>query len=170
MTRVRPKVVVFLVLLCGGTLGWGVPNAAAAITLTLTISPSTISFADASPTTTATITANSTVAGHVVVGGASATSAWSVHGLANGDLTAGSNTVGISNVTWTSAKTSGNCNNFCNCAAGTASKLSGQLMINGQGNTGGGGVSCTNTYRLTNSWSYVPGSYSQTMTITITAP
>jgi hypothetical protein len=163
-------IVVLLVVLCGSTLGWGVPTAAAAVTLTLTISPSTISFVDASPTTTPTITANSTVAVHVVVGGASAGTAWSVHGLANGDLTAGSHTVAISNVTWTSAKTSGTCNNFCNCVAGTASKTSGQSMISGSGNTAGGGVTCTNTYRLTNSWSYFPGSYSQTMTITITAP
>jgi hypothetical protein len=170
MTRVRPKSAVFLILLCVSTLGWGVPTAAAAVTLTLTISPSTISFADASPTTTPTITANSTVAVHVVVAGASASNTWSVYGLANGDLTAGSHVVAISNVTWTSAKTSGSCNVNCTCIAGTASKISAQSMISGRGDTALSGVSCTNTYRLTNSWSYFPGSYSQTMTITITAP
>jgi hypothetical protein len=138
--------------------------------LTLTITPSTVSFPDANPTTTPSIPGNTSVALLLRAGGGAATDPWSVKALASGDLLAGANSIAISNVTWTSAKTAGSCNNFCTCQGGTASRLAQQTMLSGQGNTSGSGVTCTQNYSLANSWFYTPGNYSQVMVITAASP
>jgi hypothetical protein len=79
---------------------------------------------------------------------------------AGGDLTAaGGATIGIGNLTWV---VSG-----AGFAAGTAA--SGSAVSVGSW-TGPGAHNGTQTYRLVNSWAYATGSYSVTLTYTLTAP
>ena len=146
----------------------GAPGASwAAISFQLTVTPSSISFADANPTTTPSIVANSTVFVVLKVSGAGST-LWSVGALANGDLVSGGNSISIANLTWTvSGPFNGSCQ--CSCHAGTLSKVSRQVIFNGQGNTTNSPV-CTQTFSLVNGWSYRVGAYSQTVTITATSP
>lgn len=156
--------------LVAGCLLLNVHASHAAPALFLTITPSAITFPDASPTTTPSIPATAAVAVQVTAVGGLPTDAWSVQALASGDLAAGPNSIAISNVTWTSAQTAGNCLNWCTCQAGTASRVAPQGMIAGQGSTGVFGVTCTQNYRLANNWSYRPGAYTQVITITATSP
>jgi hypothetical protein len=146
----------------------------AAISGSLTISPTTISFADASPTTSPTIAANSTVRVSIIVSGAYTYQTWSVHGLANGNLVSGTNTIAIGNITWTETRYSGSCpsGRICTCvASGTMSSTTPVNLITGRGNTQTSpGFQCTATFSLANRWSYNPGTYSQSFVITFTAP
>jgi len=143
-------------------------NLRAAPTLTLIITPSSTSFPDASPTSAAVIAANASVQLTVRMTGAQASDTWHVSQLASGDLISAGLSIGIENVTWTSTRTSGSCNN-CSCQSGTSSKTAPALTIQGAGNTGSG-VTCTQSYNLANSWTYKPGAYSQMVTITASAP
>ncbi|MDD5543224.1 MAG: hypothetical protein PHX83_08620 [Acidobacteriia bacterium] len=139
----------------------------------LTISPTSISFADANPTTNPSITANSTVLIGIAVAGASSTQAWSVHGMANGDLNSATSSIPISNVSWTGVQSSGNCpsGHTCICDNGTMSKTTPVNLINGVANTQTGpGFQCTATFSMVNSWSYDSASYTQSFVITFTSP
>jgi hypothetical protein len=141
-----------------------------AINFTLTLTPTAISFLDASPTTVSSIPANLSVRVRIRVTGA-ASQSWSVHALANGDLVSGSGSIPISNISWTATldTSAGTCPSGCFCSGGTASKLTPQLIMNGQGNTNST-PACTTNYSLANSWSFNAGSYSQTVTFTASAP
>jgi hypothetical protein len=105
----------------------------------------------------------------VIVAGATKNETWSTTSLAYGDLVSGSSTIGSANVTWTATKAGGGCGN-CACTNGVVSKTIPQSVLQGQGNTNGLGVTCTQNYSLANSWSYAPGTYTQTLTITTTSP
>lgn len=135
-------------------------SVAAAQTLSLSISPSTITFAAADPDTTPSIVAPSITVSYQVrnnFGGS-----WRISLLASGDLTAGSATIGISNVTWTASPTPP-------FQAGTLSGTLAQTLASGTGN-----VTLTTTgtvvFRLANSWTYNVGSYSTSVVFTLTAP
>ena len=86
---------------------WGVSvliaPSAGAQTLTLTVSPSTITFAAADPDTTPSIAASSITVSYRVRNNAAGS--WRISLLASGDLTAGSATIPITNVTWTASPT-----------------------------------------------------------------
>lgn len=87
---------------------------------------------------------------------------WSLTALAGGDLIAGPATVDITNVSWTATPAPP----FQN---GTLSKTVAQRMASGTGNVNpatNGSV----TFRLANSWNYSAGSYTQTVTFTLSAP
>jgi hypothetical protein len=144
-------------------------------TLGMRLSPTTLSFPDANPTTTPVIQGNQVIAVRVRVRNALPSDSWSVHAQAAGELQSLTlfDRIPIANTAWTVTQGGGACN--CTCQAGTNSSAVPQLMLTGQGNTGagvGGGndVRCFQRYTLSNSWTYNPGSYSQIVTITLTAP
>ncbi len=133
-------------------------NATVSATAKLDLSSLVVNFPDADPDTTASITvAPITV---TAKGKTSAGSNITLTVLASDDLkTAGSDVIGIANITWT---VSG-----AGFAAGTMSKTSAQSLASWSGS---GSRSGTQTYALANSWSYATGSYSTSVTYTLTAP
>ena len=139
-------------------------------TLRLRLNPTTLSFPDANPTTTPVIQGNRTIRVRVRVRNALPSDSWSVNALAGGELLSLTppDMIPIANTAWTVAQGGGACN--CTCQAGTNSSAVPQLMLIGQGNTGSNDVRCRQRYTLSNSWAYNPGSYSQIVTITLTAP
>lgn len=163
----------FLSCLVIGLLVWGGGTALYAATATqtltinatisaraeLTLSPTTISFADASPTTSPSVAANSTVAVTADVRTGSASTA-TLTALAGGDLTSGSDTIPVSNVTWTASGSP--------FIAGTMNKTTAQSAATFS--AGSGSFSGTYTFAFANSWSYNTGSYTQSVTYTLTAP
>jgi hypothetical protein len=147
-----------------------VTPASAQVSFSLVVSPDTVSFPDANPTTTPSIPASAAVVWGVKVQVPLADMAapWSASALSNGDLQSGPDTIAIPNVSWTSVDVSAvKCTN-CTCFAGTASSVASQLVFAGTGSTDG--FTCRATFSLANSWSYDPGSYSQTMVITASSP
>jgi hypothetical protein len=153
-----------LVLMAGGAFAANDPktltvNATVSAAAKLTVAPATISFLDADPDTTPIITSLDTVA----VTAKAKTSKGSnvtLTVLANGDLSeGGGGTIDISNVSWTVVGAG-----FVN---GTMSKTGAQSAGSWSNS---GDRSGTFTYKLTNSWSYATGSYTQTATYTLTAP
>ena len=134
-------------------------NATVSSRAELTLSPLTINFPDASPTTTPNIPADSTVTVTANVRtGSSSTPTLTV--LANGDLLSGGDSIPISNVTWTASG-----------APFIAGTMNNSVAQDGASfGTGSGSYSGTYTYTLANSWAYVPGNYTQTVTYTLTAP
>ncbi len=143
-------------------------------TLGMRLSPTTLSFPDANPTTTPVIQGNQMITLRVRVRSALPSDSWSVHALAGGELlSVPPDMIPIANTAWTVSQGGGPCN--CTCQVGTNSSAVPQLMLIGQGNTGGGigggnDVRCLQRYTLSNSWAYNPGIYSQIVTITLTAP
>jgi hypothetical protein len=133
--------------------------AAGAQTLSLTISPSTITFSAADPDTTPSIAAPSVSVYYWVLN--NATGSWRISLLASGDLTAGTATIGINNVTWTASPTP-------TFRAGTLSRTLAQTLASGTGSTGF--TTGTVVFRLANSWTYNVGSYSTSVVFTLTAP
>jgi len=125
----------------------------------LTLGVSAINFADADPDTSPSV-ANTegavTVTAKVRTGAASI--ATLTH-LAGGDLTSGSNTIAISNVTWTVTG--------AGFVAGTMNKTTAQSAGSW---TGSGSYSGTFSYSIVNSWSYPTGTYAASTTYTLTAP
>ena len=164
--RVLQYVWVVLAALVTGPLV--VEPAEAQITLRLRVNPLTVSFPDANPTTTPLIPGNQIIRVRVRVRNALSAESWSVTALAGGDLLSGLDAIPISNMAWTVTQAGRPCT--CTCQAGTQSDAVPQLMLIGQGNTAGSGVQCRQSYRLSNSWAYNPGSYAQIATITLTAP
>jgi hypothetical protein len=79
--------------------------------------------------------------------------------LASGDLIAGTNTIAISNMTWTATETG--------YQAGTMNKGTAQTAGSW---TGSGQRAGTFSYFLANSWSYIVGNYSTSINYTLTAP
>ena len=147
-----------LLLIACAVILW--PGHAAAQTLTMTISPSTITFANSDPDTTPTITApNITVTYRVQSNGSNN---WRITLLAGGDLTAGSDIIPITNVTWTATPVPP-------FQSGTLSKTVAQTLASG---TGSVTTSKTGTvsFKLANSWSYNVGSHTASVVFTISAP
>ena len=124
----------------------------------LTLSSNTASFADADPDVTANLTAAPITIDvktrTAAAGGVTLTV------LAGGDLTnAASDIIAINNLSWTVGGTAG-------FTAGTMSATVAQSL----GTFSSGALTDTQTYSLVNSWSYKTGSYSATITYTLTAP
>jgi hypothetical protein len=87
---------------------------------------------------------------------------WTLTVLANGDLLAGPSTVDISNVTWVATPAPP----FQN---GVLSKTVAQRLASGTGTVNPARQGQV-TFRLTNSWNYSAGLYTQTIVFTLTAP
>jgi hypothetical protein len=130
-------------------------NAAASLTLGV----NTVTFADADPGTTASITATEGAITVTAKARTSANGAVTLTVLAADDLKSGSDSIGIGNVTWTVSGTG--------YQAGTLNKSSAQSVGSW---TGPGVRSGALTFALANSFTYATGSYSTTVTYTLTAP
>ena len=134
-------------------------SATVAATAKLTLTSATVTFPDADPDVTPSIPANEgaiTVTAKAKTGAASPVT---LTLLAATDLTSGSDTIAISNVTWTA--TGGG------FVAGTMNNSVAQTVGSW---TGSGNRTGTQSFVLANSWSYATGSYSAAATYTLTAP
>jgi hypothetical protein len=79
---------------------------------------------------------------------------------AGGDFVSGGDTIGINNMTWTTAGAG-------YAAGGTMSSATAQPVGNW---TGTGANNGTQTYTLVNDWNYAPGNSAVTLTYTLTTP
>ena len=134
-------------------------NAAVASRATLTLGSSAINFPDADPDETLSIPANEGAVSVTAKARTGSTGAVTLTVLAGGDLTSGSDTIAVGNVTWTAAGTG--------FAGGTMNKTEAQSAGSW---TGPGNRTGTFSYSLANSWDYVSGSYTATATYTLTSP
>jgi hypothetical protein len=117
-----------------------------------------VAFADADPETVPSISASALDVTVKARTGPSAAVTLTV--VAGDDLkTAANDIIGIANLTWTAGGSG--------FVAGTSNKTVAQSVGSW---TGPGTRSGTQTYHLANSWAYATGSYSVTLTYTLTAP
>jgi len=129
--------------------------------LALMVTPSTISFASADPDTTPTI-AGTPITITVRVQQSTNLQPWQLTVQANGDLMSGTDAIDTSQVAWTASPAPP----FQN---GTLSKTVATRMASGTGNVNPA-TSGSVVFRLTNSWNYTAGLYSQTLVFTLSAP
>ena len=125
----------------------------------LTLSRATLSFPDADPDSTPAIAASG---GPITVTAKARTTIGSTVTLsvqASGDLLSGLDSIPISRISWTATGTG-----FVN---GTLSAAGAQAVGTW---VSSGSWSGTQSYVMANSWSYVAGTYSATLTYTLTAP
>jgi hypothetical protein len=133
-------------------------NATVAATASLTLGAGSISFPDANPDTTASIPGNAALS--VVAKGKTSTgSSITLTVLAGGDLTSGTDTIPVSNVTWTTGSSG--------FVAGT---MNGTVAQSVGSWTNSGNRPGSLNFFLANSWDYAVGNYSTTATFTLTAP
>ena len=125
----------------------------------LTLGASAINFADADPDTSPSILATENPVSVTAKVRTGASSTATLTHLAGGDLTSGSNTIAISNVTWTVTGSG--------FVAGTMNKSTAQSAGSW---TGSGSHSGTFSFSIVNSWSYATGNYTASTTYTLTAP
>jgi hypothetical protein len=123
----------------------------------LTLGAAGITFNDADPDATPTLTAASITVDVAARTGANSTVTLTVE--ADDDLISGSDTIDISNLTWTAGGDAG-------FLAGTAAKS--EVTLGSW--TGGGARSGTQVYSLVNSWTYATGTYTAMLTYTLTSP
>lgn len=124
----------------------------------LTVGSGSVTFNDADPDVTPLLTATGAVSLDVKARTGSASSV-TLTVQSGGDLTnLSSDTIPIASLTWTATGT-----NFVAGTMGTTAVSLGSW-------TGGGNFSGSQTYKLLNSWSYTTGTYTATITYTLTAP
>jgi hypothetical protein len=124
----------------------------------LTIGPGTIAFADADPDVVTTLTSPAVTID--VKARTSAAGSVTLTVLAGGDLVStGNPNIGINNLEWTTGGTG--------FAAGTANSTTPQPVGSWSGS---GTQSGSQVFTLPNSWTYATGTYSVTLTYTLTAP
>jgi hypothetical protein len=134
-------------------------NASVAARAKLVLAPSTINFPDADPDLTPTISANENSVNVLANVRTSSLGVSTLTCQANGDLDSGSDTIPIANVTWTAVGVG--------YSGGTMSSAAAQSV----GSWTGSGANVGDLdFFLANSWSYNVGSYSQTVTYTLTSP
>ena len=153
-----------LVLVAGGAFGATATqnltiNATVSSVATLTLSTNTNNFPNADPDVTGSIPATENAVTVTVKGRTGAGSTVTLTHRAGGDLTSGSDTIAIGNVTWTATG--------AGFAAGTMS--SGADVPAGSW-TGPGNHPGTFSYFLANSWAYAMGNYTVSSTYTLTVP
>lgn len=139
-------------------------NASSTCSAQLTINTTSVTFPSANPGAVPTVPANenpvAVTANVQIDDGSTAT----LTVLAGGDLVSGSDTIAINRVSWTAT---GSGDNSSGLIAGTMSKDTAVLAGSWtQSGTYTGGF----LFFLANSWSYATGTYSQTVTYTVTAP
>jgi len=124
----------------------------------LTLGSLTATFGDADPDVTPLLTAPAITVDVRARTAAAGTVTLTV--LAGGDLVnAATDTIAISALTWTASGTG--------FAAGTMDSTTAQSLGSW---TGGGTQSGTQSYRLVNSWDYKTGTYTASITYTLSAP
>lgn len=124
----------------------------------LTLGAASVTFADADPTTTPTLSA--TPINVNVKARTSAAGNVTLTVVANHDLQSGGDAIPIANLTWLVGGDPG-------LAPGT---MDASTAHNVGTWTGSGNFSGTQTLQLVNDWAYNTGSYSATLTYTLTAP
>jgi hypothetical protein len=157
MPRVFARVSMFLVLALAMAI---FPRDAKAQLLDLSVSPTIVTFPNADPDTEPVVTASLQVTYRVRQN--TVNRPWTMTILANGHLVAGAATVDISNVSWVATPSPP-------FESGVLSRTVAQRIAAGTGNV----ASSTQgqiTFRLTNSWNYDAGLYTQTIVLTLTAP
>ena len=134
-------------------------NATVAARAKLVLAPTTINFPDADPDLTPVIAANENSVNVLANVRTSALGVSTLTCLANGDLDSGSDQIAISNVTWTAA------------GAGYLPGTMNNAVAQSVGSWLGSGANVGNLdFFLANSWAYAIGSYTQTVTYTLTSP
>ena len=123
----------------------------------LTLGAASVTFNDADPDVTPLLSATAALSVDVKARTAAASTV-SLTVQAGADLDNGSATIPINNLTWTASGT--------NFVAGTMGTTASTLASY----SGGGNFSGSQTYRLVNSWGYATGTYTATITYTLTAP
>jgi hypothetical protein len=125
----------------------------------LTLGSNTATFNDADPDVTPLLTATAPISVDVKTRTAAANTV-TLTVQAGGALTnAASDTIAIDQLTWTATGTG--------FAAGTMSSTVAQSLGSF---AGGGNLTGSQTYQLVNSWAYKTGTYTATITYTLTAP
>jgi hypothetical protein len=125
----------------------------------LTLSSASMTFADADPDTVPSMPAN--IGALTITAGARTTlgSTVSLVVLASSDLQSGLDTIAVSNMAWTATG--------AGFVAGTMNKTTAQAV----GSWASSGLwSGTQSYAVANSWNYSTGTYTTTLTYTLTAP
>lgn len=152
----RCTIVAALVVLALAAL----PAPAAAQRLDLTVTPGVITFPSSDPDVVPIVAAAPVQVTYRVRqnGGRP----WTLTVLAGGDLLSGASTVDISNVTWVATPAPP----FQN---GTLSKTVARTLASGNGNVNPARTGSV-TFRVANSWTYSAGTYTQTVTFTLSAP
>jgi hypothetical protein len=158
----RPSVprATWLVALGPALLAAGWPSAAAAQQFELSVSPLAIVLPLGDPDTMPVLVSAPVQLTYRVRGAGNRP--WIITVLAGGDLVSGSSAVDISNVTWTATPAPP----FQN---GTLSRTVAQPLASGSGNVNPQGQAML-TFRLANSWSYIAGTYTQTVVFTLSSP
>jgi len=134
-------------------------SATVSATAKLSVGTSTLTFPNADPDVTPSIVASE---GAVSISAKAKTSAGSTVTLtllAAGDLLSGTDSIAISNLTWSASGT--------DFVSGTMSKTAAQTVASWSNS---GTRSGSQSFALANSWSYATGSYSAQATYTLTAP
>lgn len=134
-------------------------NAAVSARASLTLGQSSINFPDADPDATPSIAATENAVSVTAKVRTGSNSAATLTHLAGGDLTSGSDTILISNVTWTASG--------AGYQAGTMNRSTAQTAGSW---TGSGNRNGSFSYFLANSWSYATGTYAASSTYTLTTP
>ena len=138
----------------------GVPGMAAAQRLDLTVTPGVITFPSTDPDIAPLVAAAPVQVSYRVR--QNNFGPWTLTVLAGGDLNSGSSTVDISTVTWVATPAPP----FQN---GTLSKTVAQTLASGTGNVNPARTGSI-TFRVANSWTYIAGTYTQTVIFTLSAP
>lgn len=133
-------------------------NATVSAKAKLTLGEAAINFADADPDTVPSIPATENPVSVTVKAQTGGASTVTLTVAADGDLDSGTDTIDITNVTWTATGAG-----FVGGAMNTSAQSAGSW-------TGSGQQSGTFSYSLANSWDYNAGSYTQTVVYTLTAP
>jgi len=133
-------------------------NATVSAKAKLTVGVAAINFADADPDSVPSIAATENPVSVTVKAQTGGGSSITLTVQANGDLDSGTDTIDISNVTWTATGAG-----FVAGTMDTTAQAAGSW-------TGPGRHDGTFSYQLANSWDYAAGSYSQTVVYTLTAP
>jgi hypothetical protein len=126
---------------------------------TLTIDKTAINFPSANPDTAPTIIAAEGAVGVHIKVRTGATSSATLSHQADGPLTSGSNTIPISNVSWTATG-----------AGFTAGTMSSSAPVSAGTMMGPGDRDGTFVYTFVNSWEYAVGTYATSSTYTLSAP
>jgi len=145
---------------CALLLLTAVPATAAAQRVDLTVTPGVITFPSTDPDIAPLVAAAPVQVSYRIRQNNFAP--WSLTVLAGGDLNSGSSTVDISNVTWVATPAPP----FQN---GTLSKTVAQTLASGTGNVNPARTGSI-TFRVANSWTYTAGTYTQTVTFTLSTP
>ncbi|MEI6669739.1 MAG: hypothetical protein WCP29_16440 [Acidobacteriota bacterium] len=128
-------------------------------TAKLTVSSATLSFPNSDPDTVLSIPASEGAVTITAKAKTTANGSVTLTLVAGTDLTSGTDTIAISNVSWTVSGTG--------FAAGAMNKTTAQSVASW---TGSGARTGTQTFALANNWAYPTGSFSATATYTLTAP